>query len=90
MTGEAAVKAPESGSSVAGKRAALLRLGGRLDRLARGSNARLTPDRAAYLAHPDWAVDPAKRPPAALWSPRIPLDQGMAATAAWYRASGLL
>lgn len=70
--------------------AALLRLGGRLDRLARGPRARLTPDRAAYLAHPDWAVDPAMRPPPALWSPRIPLDEGMAATVAWYRGRGLL
>lgn len=70
--------------------APLLRLGARLDRLARGRRARLTPDRAAYLAHSDWSVDPAKRPPRALWAPRIPIDQGMAATVAWYRTRGLL
>ena len=70
--------------------AALLRLGARIDRRARGPRARLTLDRAGYLAHPDWSVDPAKRPPPELWTPRIPLDEGMAATAAWYRAQGLL
>lgn len=70
--------------------AALLRLGARADRLARGPKAKLTPDRAAYLAHPDWAVDPARRPPAGLWRPRVSLDDGMAATVGWYRAQGLL
>jgi nucleoside-diphosphate-sugar epimerase len=68
----------------------LLRLGGRLDRLARGSRAKLTPDRAAYLAHPDWSVDPARRPPPDLWTPRTSLAAGMARTAAWYREQGLL
>jgi nucleoside-diphosphate-sugar epimerase len=67
-----------------------LRWGARLDRLLRGPRAKLTPDRAAYLAHPDWSVDPSRRPPPDLWSPRIPLATGMARTAAWYRAQGLL
>lgn len=62
----------------------------RLDRLLRGSRAKLTPDRAAYMSHADWTADPAKRPPAALWSPAIPTDEGLAATAAWYREHGLL
>ena len=70
--------------------AIMLRLGARIDRLVRGSRARLTPDRAGYLAHPDWAVGPARRPPPDLWSPRFPLDAGMAATVGWYRAQGLL
>lgn len=70
--------------------ASLLRLGARIDRLARGSRARLTPDRAAYLAHPDWTADPVRRPPATLWRPCVGLDEGMAATVAWYRAQGLL
>ena len=70
--------------------APVLRAGGRLDRLVRGRHARLTPDRARYLAHRDWTVDPAKRPPPALWSPQIGLDEGMAATVSWYRARGLL
>ena len=70
--------------------AAALRIAARADRLARGAHAKLTPDRAAYLAHPDWTVDPARRPPPALWTARIPLEQGMAATVRWYREHGLL
>lgn len=68
----------------------LLRLGAQADRLFRRDEAKLTPDRAAYLSHRDWAVDPARRPPPELWRPRIDLDVGMAETARWYRAHGLL
>lgn len=70
--------------------AGLLRLGARLDRLARGNKAKLTPDRAAYMAHPDWTSSPDARPPEALWRPRIATADGLAATAAWYRANRLL
>ena len=56
----------------------------------RDSFAKLTPDRAAYLSHPDWTADPAKRPPADLWHPQVPTPLGLAETAAWYRANGLL
>lgn len=70
--------------------AALLRLGARADHRLRGSGAKLTLDRAAYLAHPDWTADPAKRPPPGLWTPRVALDRGLADTARWYRANGLL
>jgi uncharacterized protein YbjT (DUF2867 family) len=70
--------------------AALLRLGARIDRRLRGGAAKLTPDRAAYLAHPDWTADPARRPPPELWTPRIRLDKGLADTARWYRDHGLL
>lgn len=62
----------------------------RVARLVQGSKARLTPDRAAYFAHPDWTVDPALRPPSALWRPKIPTREGLKATAQWYRANGLL
>jgi nucleoside-diphosphate-sugar epimerase len=62
----------------------------RLDRLLRGAGAKLTPDRARYMLHPDWACSPDRRVPATLWSPRIPTDEGLAATAAWYRAAGWL
>lgn len=67
-----------------------LLLAARLDRLTRGGKAKLTPDRARYMAHPDWTIDPAKRPPPALWRPAIATPDGLAATAAWYRAQGLL
>ncbi|MGK6325044.1 NAD-dependent epimerase/dehydratase family protein [Sphingomonas sp. DT-51] len=70
--------------------AALLRLAARGDALVRGASAKLTADRVAYMVHPDWTADPAKTPPAALWQPRIGAGEGLAATARWYRAQGLL
>jgi uncharacterized protein YbjT (DUF2867 family) len=70
--------------------AAAVRLGARLDRWWRGRGAKLTPDRANYLLHPDWVADPARRPPPFLWSPRIPTDAGLLATAQWYREQRLL
>lgn len=68
----------------------LLDAGARIDALVRGPGARLTPDRVSYLCHPDWIADPARRPPPALWTPAIPTPEGLADTAAWYRARGLL
>lgn len=66
----------------------LLRLAARGDRLVRGTKAKLTPDRAAYMAHPDWVSDPQLRPPEALWRPVIAYADGLAATARWYREQG--
>jgi nucleoside-diphosphate-sugar epimerase len=68
----------------------LIHLAGQADRFFREANAKLTPDRAAYLSHPDWTTDPGRRPPAALWAPQIATPDGLAQTAAWYRAEGLL
>jgi nucleoside-diphosphate-sugar epimerase len=69
---------------------ALVRTGARLDKALRGPRAKLTADRAAYFCHPDWVIDPARRPPPALWVPRIDTTAGLAATAAWYREAGWL
>ena len=69
---------------------AVLHLGARLDGMLRGSGAKLTADRANYLAHPDWTARPALRPPADLWTPLVAPAAGLAATARWYRANGLL
>ena len=69
---------------------AVLALGGRLDRLVRGPRAKLTPDRASYMCHPNWVSDPARAVPPALWQPKIATPQGLAQTAAWYRAQGWL
>ena len=69
---------------------AVLRLAARADRWVRGEKAKLTPDRAGYLAHRDWTIDPARRPSAALWNPRIATPDGLYATAAWYRAHNLI
>ncbi|GAA4219592.1 NAD-dependent epimerase/dehydratase family protein [Sphingomonas endophytica] len=70
--------------------AALLRTAARADRLLRGRKAKLTADRVAYMVHPDWTADPAKAPPPALWQPQIAAAGGLAETARWYRAHGLL
>ncbi len=69
---------------------ALLSLGARIDRLARGARARLTPDRVAYFCHPDWVAAPERHPPPALWQPEVATPDGLVATATWYRANGLL
>ena len=65
-------------------------LGAKLDHMLRGTGAKLTADRVGYLCHPDWTARAALRPPTALWTPAIAPDTGLAATARWYRAHGLL
>lgn len=68
----------------------MLRLGARIDGLLRGPAAKLTPDRAAYFCHPDWTVHPSRGAPESLWRPLIYTDDGLAATARWYRTEGWL
>ena len=67
----------------------LLGLAARLDKLARGRSAKLTPDRVAYFCHPDWVVSPAHPAPDD-WEARIDTSEGLADTAEWYRAQGWL
>jgi nucleoside-diphosphate-sugar epimerase len=69
---------------------ALLHFVGHADRFLREANAKLTPDRAAYLSHPDWTATPHHRPPTSLWTPRIATLDGLVETADWYRSNGLL
>ena len=68
----------------------VLTLAAHADKMFRGTGAKLTPDRVGYLCHPDWTVDPAKRPPPQLWRPQIATPEGLAETAAWYKANGLI
>ena len=68
----------------------VLRLGAVVDQLLRRERAKLSADRAAYFSHRDWAVKPERRPPEDLWSPKVDTLQGLAETAAWYRAQGWL
>jgi len=70
--------------------ALLLKAGGRLDKLVRRSRAKLTPDRARYIAHPDWVATEGKGPPAALWRPERDTDDALAETVGWYRREGWL
>lgn len=66
----------------------LMRVAARIDRKFRGNGAKLTLDRVEYLSHPDWTARVDHRPPATLWTPQIPLDQGMAQTARAYAIAG--
>lgn len=68
----------------------LLALAARADVRLRGARAKLTPDRVSYFRHPDWTIDSARRPPPELWRPKQATVEALAATAAWYRAQGLL
>jgi uncharacterized protein YbjT (DUF2867 family) len=68
----------------------LMKVGARFDGILRGDKARLTPDRASYMAHPNWVVRSDRAVPPAVWQPQIPGDEGLRRTAAWYRAQGWL
>ena len=68
----------------------LLKLAAYGDRLVRKEKAKLTPDRANYLSHPDWTVSRDAAPPAALWTPQVETRVGLTETARWYDAQGWL
>ena len=60
------------------------------DRLVRGNRAKLTPDRAGYMSHPDRVIDRSAAPPSALWTPQTPTREALKTTARWYKANGWL
>ena len=68
----------------------ILSIASRLDRLVRGSRAKLTPDRVAYFCHPDWVAHADKGVPAGLWKAKIDTKAGLKETADWYRDQGWL
>ncbi|MBY8337383.1 NAD(P)H-binding protein [Alteriqipengyuania sp. NZ-12B] len=61
-----------------------------VDERVRGRNARLTRDRAGYLAHKDWTVRRDRAVPPAVWRPEILTQNGLRDTAQWYREAGML
>ncbi len=69
---------------------AVLKAGGRIDRLVRRGRAKLTPDRARYIAHPYWVATAGAQPPADLWHPEHGTDDALAETVRWYRSKGWL
>jgi uncharacterized protein YbjT (DUF2867 family) len=69
---------------------AVLKAGGRIDKLVRRGRAKLTPDRARYIAHPDWVATAGAHPPADLWRPEHKTDDALAETVRWYRREGWL
>lgn len=58
------------------------------DRIARGPKAKLTADRVGYMAHPNWVCRFDRKPPPGLWQPKISGEEGLKATAEWYRREG--
>jgi nucleoside-diphosphate-sugar epimerase len=68
----------------------ILAIASRLDRLVRGSRAKLTPDRVAYFCHPDWVAHEDKAVPPGLWKAEIDTKVGLKQTSDWYRAQGWL
>lgn len=70
--------------------AGLLHLGARIDRLFRGKKAKLSPDRASYMTHPDWVSDPQQAVPEEIWRPEVETTKGLADTARWYRENDWL
>jgi uncharacterized protein YbjT (DUF2867 family) len=67
-----------------------LRAASWLDRLFRGTKAKLTADRVGYMSHPDWVIDATKRAPAHIWVPEIATRIGLKTTANAYRREGWL
>ncbi len=63
----------------------MLQMGARL-----GVSAKLTRDRAGYIAHPDWVARGGNAALAGLWAPQFDLAAGVADTIAGYTARGWL
>jgi len=83
--------------SAVGRRPFVLRLPPRLMRWAagadmrlRGPKAKLTLDRVGYMTHPDWVISDDARVPPELWRSQIATNEGLKATAQWYREQGWL
>ena len=68
----------------------VLKAGGQIDKLVRRGRAKLTPDRARYIAHPDWVATAGAHPSADLWRPERDTDDALAETVRWYRREGWL
>lgn len=58
------------------------------DRFLRGDRAKLTADRVGYMCHPNWVARSACAVPPGVWRPRIAGEEGLRATAGWYRREG--
>ena len=67
---------------------ALLFGAARIDRAIRRKGAKLTPDRARYMSHPDWTSATDRAVPPDLWEPGIETQHGLAETAQWYERNG--
>lgn len=65
-----------------------LRFAAKMDTRLRGGKAKLTLDRAGYMAHPDWVARKRHAVPRQVWRPIVETREGLKATARWYREQG--
>lgn len=70
--------------------AGVLQFAAKLDGALRGGRAKLTPDRAAYMCHPNWVSRFDRKVPPGIWQPKINGEEGLKATAEWYKCAGWL
>ena len=70
--------------------AGILSLAASADRLLRGDRAKLTADRVGYMCHPNWIARFDRAVPREIWEPKIESEEGLKATADWYKAEGWL
>ncbi|MEO1647987.1 MAG: NAD(P)-dependent oxidoreductase [Pseudomonadota bacterium] len=68
----------------------LLRLAAGVDRAVRGDRAKLTADRVGYMCHPNWVSRSDRAVPSDIWQPKIESEEGLNATADWYKSEGWL
>ena len=68
--------------------AAILSFAASADRAIRGDRAKLTKDRVGYMCHPNWIARFDRAVPQDIWTPKIDSEEGLKATADWYRAEG--
>jgi uncharacterized protein YbjT (DUF2867 family) len=69
---------------------AVLQSAAALDKLFRGSNAKLTQDRVGYMCHPNWVARSDRAVPESVWMPQIGGADGFKMTAKWYADEGWL
>ena len=62
----------------------------RIEGWVRPNNVKLSADRVSYMVHPDWVVNRSSAVPARRWTPQVQTDDGLKATAEWYRNEGWL
>ncbi|MEO1731656.1 MAG: NAD(P)-dependent oxidoreductase, partial [Pseudomonadota bacterium] len=70
--------------------AGILSLAASSDRMIRGDRAKLTADRVGYMCHPNWIARFDRAVPSEIWGPKIDSEEGLKATAEWYKAEGWL
>jgi nucleoside-diphosphate-sugar epimerase len=69
---------------------AILSFAASADRAIRGDRAKLTKDRVGYMCHPNWIARFDRAVPKDIWEPKIDSEEGLKATADWYKTEGWL